>query len=257
MRPAISEFSFGYAITEALCKRLKGSIVGAPIFPSLKEEGGEDGGFDLSLKRKIGFPLFLQFKLTDKMVRSDVIELKKLPGKIITPFYRLHLMPAKLSKQHELLLKLDDGKNHVYYVGPFFHEENEFNKFYSDETILDSSFFIRPRSIGKLPDDEKHHISIEYKAKQGFLFSNTPGKEVGVNSSDQLISEIEQAIMAEETDVEEQIKLACKKMIDILKSNTGKDIESFYSNEEPNFGLLQTISGIYFGALVLLITKEK
>lgn len=64
MKPDISEFSYGSAVTEALIFDHGTSITAAPIFPSLIAEGKQGGGYDLPLDRP-GQPLFLQFKLSD------------------------------------------------------------------------------------------------------------------------------------------------------------------------------------------------
>ena len=57
MKPNISEFSYGYALTDELIHRREININSAPIFPSLYEEGQNGGGYDLFLDRP-GLPLF-------------------------------------------------------------------------------------------------------------------------------------------------------------------------------------------------------
>ena len=57
MKPNISEFSYGYALTSELVRLFGIKGVGAPVFPSLKEEGSV--GYDVQVP---GLPLFLQFK---------------------------------------------------------------------------------------------------------------------------------------------------------------------------------------------------
>lgn len=76
MRPGITEFSFGYAVTEKVVRQLGTGLVAAPIFPSLYDEGRPGGGYDVLLNRP-GFPLMLQFKLAQKMVRKTAIEVSK------------------------------------------------------------------------------------------------------------------------------------------------------------------------------------
>lgn len=53
MKPDISEFSYGYAVTEALIWDEGLPIVGAPIFPSLIEEG-RSGGYKIQDKQDKG-----------------------------------------------------------------------------------------------------------------------------------------------------------------------------------------------------------
>lgn len=69
MRPWFSEFSYGYAVTEDIV-RSSGPLKAAPAFPSLQEEGSR-GGFDVKLDLPAS-PLFLQFKLSDCMVRVEL-----------------------------------------------------------------------------------------------------------------------------------------------------------------------------------------
>jgi len=124
MRPGISEFSFGYAFTEEILNTYRSSFVGAPYFPSLYKEGKPGGGFDLRLNKRIGFPIFIQFKLSHNIIRSSTLEDSKL--KLIqVPFFRIHLMSLNVSKQHEMLLQLDDFNNKVFYVAHnFLHNQN-------------------------------------------------------------------------------------------------------------------------------------
>jgi len=74
LRPIdLSQFSFGYALTEALVTGAPHGMAAAPLFPSLKKEGQPGGGYDVKLNVH-GFLLFLQFKLTDRMERASAWE---------------------------------------------------------------------------------------------------------------------------------------------------------------------------------------
>jgi len=90
MRPAISEFSFGYAVTEEIIRQQRHVMIGAPIFPSLLQEGRAGGGYDLRINRR-GFPLFLQFRLSHKMIKNNSFEIKD-HALFSIPFFRIHLM---------------------------------------------------------------------------------------------------------------------------------------------------------------------
>ena len=57
MEANFSEFSYGYAITEELAGGKVGRLLGAPIFPSLYNEGQSGGGYDVQLPLQ-GAPLF-------------------------------------------------------------------------------------------------------------------------------------------------------------------------------------------------------
>jgi hypothetical protein len=95
MKPTdISEFSYGYAVTESLVRQVRYPLQAAPIFPSLIAEG-RSGGYDVAIPFS-GFPLFLQFKLSDLMVSRTAIETK---ARLLEPeFYRFHLGPTRDSR---------------------------------------------------------------------------------------------------------------------------------------------------------------
>jgi len=142
-------------LTESLIRSSPFPIKAAPIFPSLIDEG-RIGGYDVHLPFE-GFPLFLQFKLSHHMVRRTADEAKK--GLLTPPFYRMHLRPTKHSQQHPLLLATEETGVAVYYVAPCFHEPNELNDAYTQRQVIQRSVFVQPSSIGKLPDDDAHHIA--------------------------------------------------------------------------------------------------
>jgi hypothetical protein len=155
--PEISEFSYGFALTHELVG-LIGRLRVAPIFPSLIEEGRAGGGYDVKLDAP-GFPLFMQFKRSDCMVRSTASEIVRgLDLKI--PFYRMKITERQRSAQHELLLQLDDGINDVFYAAPRFHSPDGLNTAWSTGSVTHRSIFVRPRDIGVL-DDEQHHVAFD------------------------------------------------------------------------------------------------
>jgi hypothetical protein len=170
MHPDISEFSYGYALTEALIAASPRTLRAAPIFPSLIEEGSPGGGYDVQIPFA-GFPLFLQFKLSHRMVRSSAAEVQK--GVLAPPFYRMHLRPTKHSQQHPMLLSLEASGAVVYYAAPFFHTPAELNDAYTKRKVLQRSIFIKPSDIGSLPDDDNHHVAFK-KGFNAYLCSDTP-----------------------------------------------------------------------------------
>ena len=157
MRPSISEFSYGFAITSELVQA-PGAVTAAPVFPSLRAEGQQGGGWDVQLDRP-GVPLFLQFKLCDQMTRRTCREAQL--GGFGVPCYRMHLRPARSSRQHEMLLDLEESGQEVYYSAPMFHRPEELNDAFLQGEIRARSIWIRPSDIGPLPDDRDHHVSFE------------------------------------------------------------------------------------------------
>lgn len=168
MRSTISEFSFGFAITDEIVRQQRPNITAAPSFPTLRAEGGSEGGYDVRLDRT-SIPLFLQFKLVHNMVRGNCNETKA--GDFNPPFFRMKLMPLKASQQHDLLVDLDNGINQVYYAAPLFTTQSHLNSFYLANTVLNNSIFIPPSVIGRLPDRNEHHLSFDSALRRIRLYS--------------------------------------------------------------------------------------
>ncbi len=158
MKLGYSEFSYGYAFTENLIRWASTAPSGAPFFPNLIEEGqlGYDVHIDLP-----GYPLYLQYKLPELMVRDTAVEISKyfLHG-ISTPFFRMHLMKSSLSRQHQLLIDLESRHpNSVYYAAPSLQCIKSFNSAYNSATVHFQSVLFSPGEIGPLPDDNTHVVS--------------------------------------------------------------------------------------------------
>jgi hypothetical protein len=167
MSPDISEFSYGFALVDELIHWQGMPITAVPVYPSLNQEGNL--GYDVAMDRG-GIPLFLQFKLSDYMVRRSAIEVQN--GLLEPPFYRMHLRSLKHSQQHPLLLKLEQAGNEVYYVAPLFHQPSELNDAYKKHEIKQRSRFFKPSDIGVITDKGRHHVSFANKA--GFVFCSEP-----------------------------------------------------------------------------------
>lgn len=157
MTPNISEFSYGYALTDELINWHGMGLNAAPIFPSLYEEGQEGGGYDVLFNRP-SVPLFLQFKLSHYLHRRNAKEMHVFND---NPYYRMYLRTSNHSNnlnQHDMLLDLDNGINEVYYTAPLFHEPTELNDAYLSRRVREKSIWIKPSDIGPLPDDNEHYV---------------------------------------------------------------------------------------------------
>jgi hypothetical protein len=173
MKPDFSEFSYGYAITEELVASLKASVIAAPVFPSLYEEGQKGGGYDVKIPLA-GKLIFLQFKLSDYLERTNSKEHRD--GILSIPYYRMHIRPTKHSDQHNLLLDLEASGESVFYIAPEFHLPSELNDFYLRKVVVANSAAFSPRDIGPLPDDEEHYIVFERSTTTAFRCSAEPMK---------------------------------------------------------------------------------
>ncbi|MGM3309197.1 hypothetical protein ACSQ6I_25020 [Anabaena sp. WFMT] len=185
MRPLISEFSYGYALTEEIVSYHRHKMKVAPVFPSLYKEGKDGYGYDVSID-VLGIPIFLQFKLSDYMKGRK--KTKEIEHKLFTgSFYRMHLRSREKSKQHDLLLKLEKQRNHVYYVTPLFYELKTLNELYINKEIVKNPAFISPSLIGVIPDNDEHHISFQATGKQFYIFSEP--RELGILPSYETVFE--------------------------------------------------------------------
>ena len=159
MVPDISEFSYGFALTRELIQ-LTDTLKAAPVFPSLIAEGKNGGGYDVNLDIP-GFPLFIQFKRSECMVRRTARETRP-PMNFGTPFYRMKIAERWRSAQHEMLLELDAGQNEVFYAAPLFHTVEELNQAYLANLVSTRSCYVSPGKIGKL-DGDAHHVAFDQK----------------------------------------------------------------------------------------------
>ena len=171
MKIGYTEFSFGYAFTENLIRAVSSSPAGAPVFPNLKQEA--QLGYDVRIDFP-GCPLFLQYKLPELMVRKSAAEISKytLQG-INIPFFRISLMKRNLSKQHELLIELENrSPNTVYYSAPSMCNVEAFNEAYTSAKVHCQSVFFSPKSIGPLSDDQQHVIAYRNGLNYAWLRSD-------------------------------------------------------------------------------------
>ena len=160
MRPRISEFSYGFALTrELIDKRWRGlQLTKAPYLPSLVAEGQQGGGFDVKLD-SINMLVFLQFKVSHRMTRTTAKGVSE--GDITVPYYRFDIHAPKLSDQHKLLLALEKTpsqvKRIVRYAAPAFFFEGDFDHAYRTGTISNQTVFVAPSQV-RLPDAGSHSV---------------------------------------------------------------------------------------------------
>ena len=148
MKSEFSEFSYGFAFTYELVNALPG-ISAAPLFPSLRAEAKL--GYDVKLDYP-GLPLFFQFKLSDRLVRSNALYWCIYGG----PYYRFHITSLKTSKQHNVLkdLMLEDDDYEIFYTAPLFHTMDDFNRLYLANHVSNESIWIPLESVPYLDDDD-------------------------------------------------------------------------------------------------------
>lgn len=235
MRPLLSEFTYGYGLTEELVRYYLPPLVAVPLFPSLRQEGQPGGGYDLRLDCP-GIVLFLQFKLSDGMVYRNAAEVHQ--GIMTVPFFRMHLRAKRISNQHDMLISLENSGETVYYVAPLFHKDTEMNCAYLSRSVFQQSRFFSPSGIGCLPDDNDHHVAFR---STGASYLCSEPKEIKMFSPEAVLQQINsQSVspaMTETPSLEEALRNARRHMLEILRRSRiieGTD-DSELARQLPNF----------------------
>lgn len=198
MIPDISEFSYGFALTNELVGWV--ALSAAPVFPSLIEEGKKGGGYDVKLDRP-GAPLYLQFKRAECMMRASAYEIKKHGLPLDVPFYRFPITQRNKSFQHTSLVELDDGTNLVFYAAPRFHTINEINRAWQNGDVSARSIFVAPSTIGLIHDNEKHAVSYD---RRHTFFCSEP-REIKALSAMDLAERIQAQVSSDSRPVRDML----------------------------------------------------
>lgn len=166
MEPRLTEFSYGYCVTEEIRRRL--GLMAAPYFPSLYAEG-RSGGYDV----QIGTALFLQFKLSEELTRKSATETKK--RLLQPPFFRFWLHRRDRSDQHQMLVDLESvAGNEVYYIAPAFADVSALNEALTDpkkKGVVGESKMFSPKDLGSLTDDQAHSVAFRSDDDWGWFLS--------------------------------------------------------------------------------------
>lgn len=197
MTPEISEFSFGFALTNQIVSWVK--MHAAPIFPSLIEEGKPGGGYDVKLDWP-GIPLYLQFKRGYPMVKSSALEIQSGKTNLQVPFHRFHITESGRSDQHAMLLALDQTGAKVFYAAPRFDSRAQLSDLWSRDQVAQHSIFVRPSAIGSL-DANAHHVA--YDRHHTYLCSDP--KPIASLNAMQLIEELSLRLSREHLPLSDQL----------------------------------------------------
>lgn len=235
MKAEFSEFTYGFSLVNELAKTLP--CIAAPIFPSLLEEGKEGGGYDVELLlSKKGKALYLQFKLSDWMKARTAREYR-IPGHSLSlPYYRFEITSERISEQHSLLLSLEDKQPLTFYAAPEFYLKEDINAYWSSDSVTRNSVFVKPSSIGALPDHSPHRVCFDAASiakKQAYLFSEPQEIELFPfqNFSELVISEV-----AKETDtLENSIREARKQYATAIENAYQRELDRSLQPEAEDF----------------------
>ena len=165
MKPDISEFSYGFALTYELLQSPGSPIVAVPVFASLIQKRRLVAAGMFRISRPTA-PLFLQFKLADFMKRSTS---KEAAEGFPLPCYRMYLRRAGISQQHQLLLDLGRRRRGGLLLTPTFHRPAELNDAFLTGHIKARSMWLRPSDMGPSPDSKEHHVSFRAEGPWAFF----------------------------------------------------------------------------------------
>jgi hypothetical protein len=160
VRADFSEFSYGYAFTEELVRGFSNQIKAAPLFPSLRAEGRDDGGYDVRLDfNRPGDLIYIQFKLSQCLnVKSNTPEYCEhgyfSPG---TRIYRFQITAS----QHNALRRHEENEHNVFYVTPCFCGQDAFNRIYLTREIARETQYFIPSEIDLSTEKSSHTVTFE------------------------------------------------------------------------------------------------
>ncbi|GFE67034.1 hypothetical protein [Litoreibacter roseus] len=171
MRAEFSEFTFGFSLVSELAHLLGCRAV--PVFPSLIMEGSDGGGYDVEMSLG-AVPLYLQFKLSEHLKTNRAKEAQNHPDVIQAPYKRFAITSSDVSKQHEMLVALNQTHAHVFYSAPNFYTYAALNRFWTRGSVSDNTLYVRPNEIGPIEDGLRHTIcfnGLSFADGNCFLFS--------------------------------------------------------------------------------------
>lgn len=173
-----SESSYAFAMVRELTEGTHGTVICAPEFPTLRKEGAKGGGYDVKIKYQLA-AVFYQFKIPQIIQRPSKLKPPQFP----VPYYRIPLR-TRTPNQHQLLFDLEAPRsNHrVYYAAPKFHQSQQLNHHYLQNSVVENSAYIRPRNVGVL-DEEEHHIAYTQYSKIAWRYSEPVQIEGEISSS--------------------------------------------------------------------------
>ncbi len=169
--PDFTELTFGYAYLRELERRYAsgGSFPLAPDFISQNDEA--DKGYDVEVLLDGATPLFIQFKRSFVLTRSNAKEIQD--GTYAAPrVFRMHLHKRGAYRQHKALQALEAAGSEVQYVTSQIYTRREFSDVFADERIVaHASAHFLPSEI-VLPDyTHGHHVSFRAQDAYGYVYS--------------------------------------------------------------------------------------
>jgi hypothetical protein len=257
METRLTEFSYGYCVTEEFANGMGAGLKAAPYFPSLYLEGKPGGGFDV----RIGSAVFLQFKLCQELTRRSARETRD--GLLNPPFSRFWLHRRDLSDQHEMLIDLEmQPGNQVYYIAPAFADVSILDLSYNSKQVIARSAMFSPGDIGTLPDDQDHSVAFRPGDQWGWFLSEP--KRIAIYNKEKVIARANDHQLSENGHgVRESLDELWDKMEGIIRKRRGRHWNAY---EPPSASQIEQrdpleraayLARTHFGAELLLPAEPR
>jgi len=175
------------------------------------------------------------------------------------PYYRFPITRRRSSRQHELLLALEEQSvfHIVEYVAPRFHTNAVLTVAFAHEEIVDRSMRVFPHRVGRIDDDDQHFVTYTSGGDpivRSEPFSVEPPYNAGElgdwRSADADVDPVE--FTSETFDQIVERLLAVARQVGISPPQLGDGLEPMTS-----FGRARTLGRILVGAeLIPLVTGQ-
>lgn len=176
MNPTFSEFQFTYGLTRELEGPTLGmGLIDLPRIPTQHQEAEipadmismiQDGTTRIA-------PLFIQYKRSEKMIRSNAGQWKKLKenhGMNLTDGYFRFRPYLGDTNQHNKLVALGQRQPLTYYVAPMFIDHDEYRRYAANAELYEHAAFIQCGNLQYIDDDD-HYVAYTPHDTQGVMFS--------------------------------------------------------------------------------------
>lgn len=173
--PTFSEFQFTYGLTRELESPTSGlGLIDLPRIPTQNQEAEipadmvsalQDGTAQLA-------PLFIQYKRSEKMIRSNAGQWTTLENRGIdlsNGYFRFRPYLGD-NEQHNKLVVLGQRQPLVFYVAPQFISHDEYRHHAANEELYENAAFIQCRDLRRI-NHEDHYITYTSEADRGVMCS--------------------------------------------------------------------------------------
>lgn len=251
MQTRLTEFSYGYCVTEEFTNGAGAGLKAAPYFPSLYAEGKKGGGFDV----RIGSAVFFQFKLSHELTRRSAKEFKK---RLLTlPFFRFWLHRRDLSDQHEMLIELENqAGNQVYYIAPAFSDVDALDSAYTSKQVIDRSAMFSPKDIGLLPDDKDHRVSFSLATNTGWFLSEP--RKIPIHKKAAVLAKAHDHHLSDNAkEARQSLDALTEQMINIVRERRPKTWDAGIGKHREPADRLSYLARTQFGVEVFLPAEPR